>query len=329
MAIFFMHLQAMSRARGSNALSLAAYRAGERLTDRTTGEIFDHRGRRDVLHAEILLSQAEAGRIGAWARDREHLWNAAEAAEKRCNARVAREYLLGLPHELSAAARTDLARGFGQHLADRFGVAVDLAIHAPRPQGDPRNHHAHLLATTRRVEPTGLGVKADMEFNESLRLQRGLPRFWQDCLSLRAHWAEQVNAALREQGLAVRVDSRSRKERGLADTTLGRVPYAVIAMERAGIRTQLMQRRKAQVEAQRLQPAELWRLALDAAAIERSIRVVYENLGRERGESGVQAGIERAARADPGAIREQAPGLVRWERERACAREGADEDFSL
>jgi hypothetical protein len=43
-------------------------------------------------------------------------------------------------------------------LADRYGGVVD-AVHVPRLQADPRRHHAHLLMTTRRVGPDGLGAR--------------------------------------------------------------------------------------------------------------------------------------------------------------------------
>jgi len=63
----------------------------------------------------------------AWARDRASLWNAAESAETRKNARVAREYLVALPVELSPPQRLELVRGFSQELSDRYGFAVDFA----------------------------------------------------------------------------------------------------------------------------------------------------------------------------------------------------------
>ena len=62
-----------------------------------------------------------------WAQDRSTLWNAAEAAEKRKDARVAREIEVALPHELTADQRLELTREFAQGLADRYGVAVDFA----------------------------------------------------------------------------------------------------------------------------------------------------------------------------------------------------------
>src|SRR3546814_7070392 len=72
---------------------------------------------------------------------------------------VAREYEIALPAELSAKARRDLALGLAREISERHGVAVDVAIHAPGREGDHRNHHAHLLTTTRRIGPEGLGAK--------------------------------------------------------------------------------------------------------------------------------------------------------------------------
>src|SRR5437660_10168305 len=110
----------------------------------------------DVLHTEIFLPPQFDGTQVSWARDRQRLWNTAEHAEKRHNARVAREYQLSLPAELDASRRIALSRAFSREIAARYKVAVDLAVHEPREGGDPRNFHAHLLTTTREVTPAGL-----------------------------------------------------------------------------------------------------------------------------------------------------------------------------
>src|SRR3546814_12161862 len=65
-----------------------------------------------------------------------------------------REDEIALPAELSAKARRDLALGLAREISERHGVAVDMAIHAPGREGDHRNHHAHLLTTTRSEEHT-------------------------------------------------------------------------------------------------------------------------------------------------------------------------------
>src|SRR3546814_7783441 len=49
-----------------------------------------------------------------WAADRERLWNAAELAETRKNATVAREYEIALPVELSTDERRELALGLAR-----------------------------------------------------------------------------------------------------------------------------------------------------------------------------------------------------------------------
>ena len=50
---------------------------------------------------------------------REELWNKAEHVEGRTDSRVAREWLINLPHELDEAKRKALAHEFTQALADK------------------------------------------------------------------------------------------------------------------------------------------------------------------------------------------------------------------
>ncbi len=104
------------------------------------GITHDFTRKEGVEHCEIVLPD---GVSADWARDRSKLWNAAEFAENRKDARVAREFELALPHELSPERRIEAARMFALDLANRYGVAVDFAIHAPHIEGDIRNVHAH------------------------------------------------------------------------------------------------------------------------------------------------------------------------------------------
>src|SRR5690606_11515076 len=154
-------MKPVSRASGRSAVASAAYRSGEKLTNERDGITHDFSRKQGVEHAEIVLPE---GVNADWARDRSALWNAAEAAESRKDARVAREFEIALPHELSAEQRLELTREFAQDLADRYGAAVDFAIRQPHDASDIRNHHAHLLMTTRRVEAKGLGDKTYIEW---------------------------------------------------------------------------------------------------------------------------------------------------------------------
>src|SRR5271170_1510587 len=105
MAVYFLNLKTFGRSGGSSAASAAAYRAGERIRDDRTGKTYDHSDRQDVIHKEIVLPSQFADEEMPWARQRSSLWNAAENAETRKNARVAREYLVALPFELQRVRR--------------------------------------------------------------------------------------------------------------------------------------------------------------------------------------------------------------------------------
>lgn len=244
MAIFRLQIRPVTRSTGRTATSAAAYRAGERIRDERTGALYDHSEREDVLHKEIFLpsrfDRPDAGMD--WARDRSKLWNTVERAEQRRNSRVAREYQVALPAELSAEQRIVLARTFSREISDRYNVAVDLAIHAPRPEGDPRNFHAHLLATTREVTPEGLGPKTGLDMTGGVRSELGLTPSRQEFKSLRARWAELTNEALREAKIEARVDHRSLEAQGIDREPMPYLPRSALAAVRRGERSEVAER---------------------------------------------------------------------------------------
>jgi ATP-dependent exoDNAse (exonuclease V) alpha subunit len=251
MAVYFLHLKTFGRSGGSSAVSAAAYRSGERIKDERTGRTYDHTERQDVMHKEIILPEDFAADQVSWARDRASLWNLAESAESRANARVAREYLVALPVELSAERRLGLARRFSQELSDRYRFAVDLAVHEPRqfPGSDPRNFHAHLLATTREVGIEGLGAKTMLEWNDSKRRGIGLGPVINELLHVRERWANVTNEALREANISARVDHRTLRDQGIEREPRPYIPKAVFEMERHGYRSFVGDRLREQYEA--------------------------------------------------------------------------------
>ena len=196
LAIYHLSVKAVSRSAGRSATAAAAYRTATRIDCAREGRVHDYARRSGVAHAEIIVPDT-----ATWAQDRSALWNAAEAAEKRSNATVAREYELALPGELSTRGRVALARAFGQELTTRYGVAADLAIHAPGRQGDQRNWHAHVLTTTRVVEAEGLGKKTRV-----LDDQKTGPA---QVSALREVWADLTNRFLEQEQQTARVDHRS------------------------------------------------------------------------------------------------------------------------
>ncbi len=270
MATYYLNLKNFSRSKGSNALSAAAYRAGERIRDERSGRIYDHSSRPDVLHKEIILPSQLAEAPMDWARDRATLWNAAEAAEKRKNSRVAREYTVALPVELNADQRLRLVRGFAQELSDLYRFAVDVAIHAPRdyPGSDPRNFHAHLLATTREVTPEGLTAKTTVELNDGDRRRLGLSPAIHELIHVRKRWATVTNQALHDAQQSARIDHRTLRAQGIEREPIQWKPRVSYDLQRQEARESAAgqhkeeirptQRRAPDLEEMRRQAREKW-----------------------------------------------------------------------
>lgn len=217
MPIFHCQAKAVSRSSGRSAPGAAAYRAGEKVKDERTGELHDYTRKEGVEHAELVLPSGVV-------MSREELWNAAERAEKRKDAKVAREWEIALPAEVSSAERLALALDFAKCLVDRYGVAADVAIHAPSRKGDERNVHAHILTTTRQATPEGLAAKT--------RVLDCPKTSGQEVEKMRALWAEMVNRALERAGSQERVSPKTLKEQGIEREPTRHLGPAATAMQR-------------------------------------------------------------------------------------------------
>ena len=231
MAIYHLAMKPISRASGRSAVAAAAYRASQKLTNERDGQTHDFTARRGVEYTEIVLPE---GVDAEWAKDRSTLWNAAEFAEARKDARVAREVEVALPHELTPEQRLALAREFAQGLADRYGVAVDFAIHSPHGDTDVRNHHAHILLTTRKVEREGLGEKSEMELENKRLIALGLPTSHDQLRDLRLDWEDRANRHLALAGHDLRVDHRSHQACGLEIEPTQHMGVHATQMDRRG-----------------------------------------------------------------------------------------------
>lgn len=238
MAIYHCSMKPIARSGGRSAVASAAYRAAEKLTNERDGLTHDFRAKQGVEHAEIVLPEPGAGTMGVdaeWARDRSALWNAAEKAENRKDARVAREFEVALPHELSSEQRIDLTREFAQELANRHGAAVDFAVHQPHAASDVRNHHAHIMMTTRQVTGEGLADKTYIERENKWLLSNDLPTSQMQLRDIRQSFEQMTNAHLARAGLDIRVDHRSHAERGLEIEPTEHAGVHATQMERRGL----------------------------------------------------------------------------------------------
>jgi hypothetical protein len=200
-AIYRCEFKIISRSAGHKACAAAAYRAAEKIVDRTYGLTHDFTRKSNVTTSFILAPD----NAPAWMQDRAQLWNAVEAVERRKDAQLSREVLLSLPHELTDDQREALVRQF---VSERFvsrGMIADVAIHGHSPSGDERNDHAHILLTTRTLTEGTLGGFGSKE------------RSWNSKEFLhetRVAWAESQNRLFERLGLPMRVDHRSLADQG-------------------------------------------------------------------------------------------------------------------
>jgi hypothetical protein len=193
MAIYHFDASVISRSKGRSATAAAAYRTAEVINDHRTGEMHDYSRKGGVLHTEIIAPD----NAPAWVHDRSALWNAVENIERRKDAQVAREVRVALPSELTTEQNADLVRAFVQEQFVARGMIADVALHAPGREGDQRNHHAHIMLTTREVGPEGFGAK-ERDWNAKDLL-----------VDWRGSWAEHVNDTLERCDIHERVDHRT------------------------------------------------------------------------------------------------------------------------
>jgi hypothetical protein len=172
-----------------------------------------------------------------------------EKSERAKNAQLAREIEIALPAELTKEQNIALVRGYCKEQFTAAGMCADICIH---DKGDG-NPHAHVMLTMRPIEPDGSwGAKSKKEYltdenGERIRLKSGNFKTrkisatdWNEQTKAeewRAAWAQSVNAALSQSGIAERVDHRSYERQGIDQIPTIHLGVAASQMERRGIRT--------------------------------------------------------------------------------------------
>lgn len=242
MAIYHLSAQIISRKAGRSSTAAAAYRSGERIVDERTGEIHDYRRKGGVSHTEIVMPSGSD-----WAPTRSELWNAVEAKNKRADSQVAREFLVALPDELNESQRRELAMAFARELADKYQIAVDVAIHAPG-KGDQRNHHAHILTSTNKVQGHGFGNKA-RELDFVAHNMAGKVGQANEIDLVRERWEQLANQALEKAGQEARIDHRSLESQGITDRMPGvHLGPTATTIERSGRESDIGRRAREQAD---------------------------------------------------------------------------------
>lgn len=239
------HLEVHSRSKAHSAIAGVAYRLGLRLYDRRTGIWHDYRKRQVGEEIVRALTIAPPG-APAWASDPHELWSRAEAAEKRKDAAVARDYRIPIPLGLSDTAAGDMAEAMARYLVEQLSVPVSIGVHRDnvldavgeaKPE-EKIGFHAHLYFPTRSLEQmVGEDGTSAWAFGPKLVLLASKREGSAFVDRLNAYWALLANRLTREAGLVSDYDHRSYKRMELDITPQPTLGAAAVAMERRGFFT--------------------------------------------------------------------------------------------
>ena len=144
MAIYHLEAKVVSRGAGRSAVAASAYLSCSRLYNDYDGIQHDYTKKQGLVWQQIFLPEYAPQE---W-QDREKLWNAVEEVETAKDSRLAREFVVALPIELSREEQIELLQEFIQEQFVSDGMCADAAIH----DTDGHNPHAHILLTVRPLD---------------------------------------------------------------------------------------------------------------------------------------------------------------------------------
>ena len=147
MAIYHLEAKVVSRGAGRSAVAASAYLSCSRLYNDHDGIQHDYTRKQGLVWQEVLLPEYAPQE---W-QDREKLWNAVEEVETAKDSRLAREFVMALPIELSREQQIELLQDFIREQFVSDGMCADAAIH----DTDGHNPHAHILLTVRPLDERG------------------------------------------------------------------------------------------------------------------------------------------------------------------------------
>ena len=147
MAIYHLEAKVVSRGAGRSAVAASAYLSCSRLYNDYDGIQHDYTKKQGLVWQEVFLPEYAPQE---W-KDREQLWNAVEEVETAKDSRLAREFVVALPIELSREEQIELLQEFIQEQFLSDGMCADAAIH----DTDGHNPHAHILLTVRPLDKQG------------------------------------------------------------------------------------------------------------------------------------------------------------------------------
>ncbi|UEA31704.1 MobQ family relaxase [Granulicatella elegans] len=246
---FHFSVNIISRGKGKSAVASAAYISGEKIKNEWDGVTHDYTRKEKVLVKNIILPD----HIPKEFNDRSTLWNKVEMTEKNYNAQLARQFIIGLPKELSLSENKNLVERFIKENLTSQGMIVDYAIH-DESQDKNGNIHCHIMTIMRPINEKGeFLAKSKKEYildekGEKVLNKNGKPKTrkvelttWNDKGNVekwRGNFSDLCNEYLAKNNIEKRVDHRSFKRQGIKQIPTIHLGASASATERKGIRTE-------------------------------------------------------------------------------------------
>ena len=245
---FHFSVNIISRGKGKSAVASAAYISGEKIKNEWDGVTHDYTRKEKVLVKNIILPD----HIPKEFNDRSTLWNKVEMAEKNSNAQLARQFIIGLPKELTLSENKNLVERYIKENLTSQGMIVDYAIH-DESQDKNGNIHCHIMTIMRPINEKGeFLAKSKKEYildekGEKVLNKNGKPKTrkvelttWNDKGNVekwRENFSDLCNEYLAKNKIEKRVDHRSFKRQNSDYLPTIHLGSAASAMERKGIET--------------------------------------------------------------------------------------------
>ncbi len=147
MAIYHLEAKVISRGVGRSAVAASAYMSCSHIYNDYDGIQHDYTRKQGLVYEQVLLPPQAPPE---WT-DRSILWNAVEETEKTKDSRLAREFVVALPMELSKEENISLLTEYVQKNFVNDGMCADFCIH----DTDGHNPHAHIILTVRPLDENG------------------------------------------------------------------------------------------------------------------------------------------------------------------------------
>lgn len=201
MANYHFEVGFISRGKCRSIVKSVSYITGNKLCDCHNDKTYYNR-RRDVLYHKIFLPDKAPPEFN----DLQKLCDKINKAERRYDARTAREFKCSLPNELPLHDQKSIVEEFVNKNFITYDLCVIAAIHEGRNEIDPKrnNPHVHIIVSTRSVEAGGFSGKKNRELDKKKYVD-----IW------REEWANEQNRAYERNGMDIRVSHKSLEVQGI------------------------------------------------------------------------------------------------------------------